>query len=163
MDRAAALTTYLSDHLAGSVGACELVEHLTRNHAGTPLEKFFADLYIEISSDQEVLRDLLRTLEIGESTVRQAGAWVAEKFSRFKLGLTEDQVEGVGLLQAFETLRIGISGKQMLWRALAAAAETVPQLRGPDYAKLEARAREQQSLVEEKRLATAREAFRPNE
>ena len=124
-----------------------------------PLGKFFADLYLEISSDQEVLRDLMRTWKIEESTVRQAGAWMAEKFGRFKLGLTEEQVRGAGLLQALETLFMGITGKGMLWRALAAAAEKSPALRGPDYTRLEQRAREQSALVEEKRIETARHAF----
>lgn len=150
---------YLNDHVAGSVGALQLVEHLTRNHADTPLEKFFADLYVEISSDQELLRDLMRAWEIEESTVRQAGAWVAEKLGRFKMGLTETQVQGPGFVQALEGLLMGITGKRMLWRALAAAAETNAKLRGPDYANLEQRALEQFDRVEAERLKAAREAF----
>ncbi len=160
MDDFAAFKTYLNDHLAGSVGALELVEHLTRNHAGTPLEKFFAELYRDISSDQDVLRDLLHTLGIEESTVRQAGAWIAEKLSRVKLGLTENQVRGPGLLQALEGLIMGISGKEMLWRALAVAAEVYPPLQGLDYAKLEQRAVDQRDRVEEKRLDAARDSVR---
>lgn len=152
------LSTYLNDHLAGSVGALELVEHLTKNHAGTPLEDFFANLHKEISADQDVLRDVLNTLDMNESSVRKAGAWMAEKLGRLKLGPHGD-ASGVGFLQSLEGLVIGITGKQLLWRALAAAAERTPRLALADYAQLERRALEQRERVEAKRLEVARQAF----
>ena len=154
------LGTYLNDHLAGSVAALELIEYLSKNYPDTKLETFFADLHVDISADQEVLRDLLRTFEKGESTVRKAGAWIAEKLGRAKLGISEMEVRGTGLLEALEGLVLGITGKQLLWRTLGAASETMPQLKGLDYAHLEQRAREQRDRVEEKRLEAAREAFK---
>lgn len=154
------LSSYLNDHLAGAVAALELIEHLAKNFPGRSLESFFAELHTDVARDQEVLRDLLRTFEEKESALRKAGAWVAEKLGRVKLGLSENDVSGTGLLEALEGLALGISGKQLLWRSLAAAAETLPQLRGPDYQALEQRAAGQRDRVEEKRLAAAREAFR---
>jgi hypothetical protein len=154
------LAVYLNDHLAGSVAALELIEHLAKNYPDTTLERFFAELHADISADQDVLRDLLHTFGAKESTIRKAGAWLAEKVGRAKFGLEENEVSGTGLLEALEGLAMGITGKQLLWRALAAAAETVPQLAGLDYAKLEQRAIEQRDRVEQKRLAAAREAFR---
>jgi hypothetical protein len=35
---------YLNDHLAGSVTALELLEHLEKTHAGTTMERFAAEL-----------------------------------------------------------------------------------------------------------------------
>ena len=64
------------------------------------------------------------------------------------------------MLEALEGLALGITGTQLLWRALQSASDTTPQLRGLDYTHLEQRAREQRDRVEEKRLAAAREAFR---
>jgi hypothetical protein len=154
------LTTYLNDHLAGSVAALELIAHLGKNYHGSTLENFFAELHADVSADQDVLRDLIHTFEAKESTVRKAGAWMAEKLSHLKFGLSEHDVSGTGLLQALEGLVMGITGKQLLWRALASSSEAFPQLRGPDYATLEQRAMEQRNRVEEKRLAAAREAFR---
>ncbi len=153
------LSTYLNDHLAGAVMALELIEHLAKTYPDTALEGFFADLHVEVTADQEVLRDLMRTFDTGESAVRKAGAWMMEKFGRAKLGLEKNDISGVGLLQALEGIVLGISGKALLWRALAAAATRQPQLQGPDYAKLEQRAIEQRDRVERKRLAAAREAF----
>ena len=154
------LSTYLNDHLAGSVAALELIEHLAAKYPGSTLETFLAELQPEIVADQDVLRDLLHTFEAKESAVRKAGAWIAEKLGQMKLGLSDGETAGTGLLEALEGLVLGITGKRLLWRALAAAAEEMPQLRGPDYAQLEQRAIAQRNRVEEKRLAAAREAFR---
>lgn len=154
------LSTYLNDHLAGSVAALELTAYIAQKYPDTKLETFFAELHTEISADQDVLRDLLHTFEEKESTVRKAGAWLAEKAGRAKFALVEHEVSGTGLLEALEALVIGITGKQLLWRALASASETFAALRGLDYPELEERAREQRERVEEKRLAAAQEAFR---
>lgn len=161
-DKAELLHTYLNDHLAGSVAALELIEHLTKKFPGTEFEGFLADLYAHIEADQQVLRDLLNAFERSESSIRKAGAWIAEKFARPKFGIEEHDVSGsgVGLLEALEGLVLGITGKQLLWRALASASEVWPQLRGPNYSELERRAAEQRDRVEEKRVAAAREAFR---
>jgi hypothetical protein len=157
------LSTYLNDHLAGSVAALELIEHLAKKYPGTGIETMCAELHAEISADQDILRDLLRTFDAGESTLRKAGAWIAEKFGQAKLGIGEHDVSGVGLLEALEGLALGITGKQLLWRSLAAAATAMPQLNGLDYPHLEQRAVEQRDRVEEKRLAAAKEAFKPRD
>ena len=154
------LSTYLNDHLAGSVAALELIDYLAKNFRDSSLETFLAELHADIVADQDVLRDLLNIFEAKESAVRKAGAWIAEKFGRAKLNLDEHEVRGAGLLEALEGLVLGITGKGLLWRALAAASQTIPQLKGPDYAELEQRAVAQRNRVEEKRLAAAREAFR---
>ena len=83
------LPIYLNDHLAGSIGAVEMVEDLINRHRGKPLERFLKDLDAEIQSDQRELQDLMEALGIEESKVRKAGAWVAEKASRLKLRVTE--------------------------------------------------------------------------
>jgi len=154
------LTIYLNDHLAGSVGALELVDHLIETYKGKPLEQFFKDLQSEIAADQDTLQDLIEKLGKKESVVRKAGAWVAEKLSRAKIRLSDSKEGQMGLLHALEGLVLGITGKRGLWIALAAAADTVPQLREVvDYAELEKRAAEQCARVEAKRLEVAREVF----
>ena len=154
------LETYLNDHLAGSVTALEMIEHLAKTCADTQLQRFFTDLHIEITADQQVLQDLMKALDLHEGAIRKAGAWVIEKIGRAKLGFDKDEGGGVEFLQALEALILGITGKKLLWRSLAAAADDVPQLRSPNYADLEARAMAQSDLVEAKRLVAARAAFR---
>jgi hypothetical protein len=156
------LTSYLNDHLAGSVGALELLDRLIETYQGKPLERFFADLRNEIDADQETLKELIASLGEEESTVRKAGAWVMEKFSRGKIQLGGEGEDKMGLFLALEGLALGIHGKRSLWRALAAASETLPRLRKLDYVALESRAVEQHDRVEAKRLEVAREVFCPS-
>ena len=151
------LHTYLNDHLAGSVAAIELLDDLIEHHSGDRFGKAFRDLRDEIEADQESLRDLIRKLGAKESAMRKAGAWLAEKFSRVKIGDADD---GAGLLQALEALALGITGKQLLWRSLAAIAPNFPALQGMDFSELEKRAHDQFEHVETLRLEMAREAFR---
>ena len=154
------LTIYLNDHLAGSVSAIELVDHLIETYKGKPLEPFFTNLRNEIDADQQTLQDLIRKLGEKESAVRKAGAWVAEKLARMKVRVNDSEKDQMGLLQALEGLLLGITGKRALWSALEVASENVALLRGLDYARLQQRAREQCDLVDAKRLESAREVFK---
>src|SRR6202030_2759415 len=94
------LTIYLNDHLAGSVGALELLDHLIDTYKGDPLERFFKDLRDEIDADQSTLENIIETLGKKESTMRKAGAWMAEKLSRSKIRLSDSQEGLMGLLHA---------------------------------------------------------------
>jgi hypothetical protein len=151
------LYTYLNDHLAGSVAAIELLDDLIEHHSGDRFGKTFRDLRDEIQVDQDTLRDLIRKLGAKESAMRKAGAWLAEKFSRVKIGDADDSA---GLLQALEALALGITGKQLLWRSLAAIAPNFPALQGMDFSELEKRVHDQFEHVETLRLEMARETFR---
>lgn len=154
------LDTYLNDHLAGSVTALEIIEHLARTCRDTQLQSFFTDLHVEITADQQVLQDLLKALDMHEGAIRKAGAWLVEKVGRAKLGYEKDEGGGVEFLQALEAIVLGITGKSLLWRSLATASDEMAQLRGPNYAELEVRAMKQRDAVEAKRLDAARVAFR---
>jgi hypothetical protein len=63
------------------------------------------------------------------------------------------------LLEALETLGLGIQGKLALWRALMVAVDRVPPIRRLDVPRLEQRALEQHGWVEAQRLQAARSAF----
>ncbi len=150
---------YLKDHYAGGIGALELIEHSIKSHAGTPLAAFFAELHREIKADHEQLHNLMTRLGVADSGARNAGAWVAEKFSRAKLGFSDGEVSALRLLQTLESLVLGINGKQLLWRALQAVRQSSPALQQTDFERLEKRAIEQSDRVEIKRLETARAVF----
>ena len=154
------LTTYLKDHHAGSVAALELVDHLIETFEGKSLEQFFENLRKEIDADQRSLQELIKKVDAKESAVRKAGAWMAEKFARMKVRVSDSEKDQMGLLDALEALLIGITGKEALWSALEAASENVASLRGVDYARLQQRARGQCDLVDTKRLECAREVFK---
>jgi hypothetical protein len=151
------LHLYLNDHLAGSVAAMEMIDNLIEQHPEDRFGKFFRELRNEIQSDQETLRDLIQKIEAEESTIRKAGAWLAEKFGRAKFGDTEDSVE---LLQAVEGLALGIAGKKLLWRSLLTVEQNFPALQGMDFGELQRGAEDQLKRVETLRMELTREAFR---
>jgi len=155
------LATYLNDHLAGSVGAMEMIEHLIKTYEGKPIAQFCRELREEISADQDELREIMRALGVKESGVRKAGAWIGEKFGRMKLGLEGEGARDPGLFVALEALLLGIKGKEVLWRALAVVQERWPGLQRFDFACLQKRAVEQGGRVNAKRLKAAREALAP--
>ncbi|HEY1582854.1 MAG TPA: hypothetical protein VGF73_07140 [Chthoniobacterales bacterium] len=156
------LEMYLQDHYAGAVGAIGLIEHLRKVHTNDDeLEKFFSALQAEIEADHQQLHNLMTTLRFEPSSVRNAGAWMAEKFGRMKLGFAEGEENLLRLLQALETIYAGITGKRLLWRALHAARDSSPVLRATDFSLLEQRAMDQAERVESKRLSAARRVLAP--
>src|SRR5213080_13589 len=151
-----ALTSYLNDHLAGSVAAIKLLDRLIDNHKGHRLEKFLVDLREDVHADQEVLQNLMRKLDLEESSVCKAGAWVAETIGQAKIALSGDSVS---LLQAMDGLALGVTGKKLLWRALRTVAAALSQLQGIDLSRLAQQAADQFERVEKERLHLSREAF----
>lgn len=156
------LTTYLNDHLAGSVAALELLEHLADLHRGSEPEMLFRSLHSEIAADQRVLQQVLDQVGGKESRIRKAAAWLTEKIGEAKLKLDDPGNGELRVLEALESLGLGIQGKLALWRALATVSDQVPQLRNLDYGQLHRRAVEQHQLVETQRLQAARLALVPS-
>jgi hypothetical protein len=93
-----------------------------------------------------------------ENPLKKAGAWLAEKAGRVKLGGTDKPGE-LARLEVLETLAMGMQGRRALWRALRVVANKHPVLRGLDLDLLERRAVEQHDRVEEWRLEAAREVL----
>ena len=149
------LGTYLNDHVAGSVLALELLDHLI-DLPEAPDRRLLTQLRTEIQEDQEVLRQLLRSVGTEESTARKAAAWLTEKLGRVKLRLDESGSGELRMLEGLETLALGIQGKLALWRSLATLGDAVPPLKTLDLVRLQARALEQFERVDRLRLHAAR-------
>ena len=153
------LVSYLNDHLAGSVSAVEPLDHLIKTHEEEPLAKFLEELRMDIVADQDVLKKIVHRFNADQSALRKAGAWLAEKVARAKLNIGRHKKRQIGLVEALEVLVLGITGKQLLWRALNAAIGSSPLLRGVDLVQLEERAIEQIERLETQRLEIAREVL----
>jgi len=151
------LDSYLNDHLAGSVSALELLSHWAHLHKGKPLGAFFSQIETDIRADQSELRDLKRCLGVEESNIRQAGAWAAEKVGRARLMIEGNEPGSLGLVLTLDGLIMGIAGKKLMWRALAAA--NLPKLSGYDFKELERRAEQQIERIETERVRAVLEAF----
>ena len=152
------LEIYLNDHLAGSVAALELLEHLELAFRDTGVGRFAAELRVDVEQDREELEALMLELGIAESSSRKVTAWLTERVTELKLRW-DDGEGALRLLEAFEALSVGIEGKRLLWLALEFAAEEAPALQLPNYDKLIQRAKEQRARAEVMRLKAARVAL----
>ena len=153
------LATYLNDHLAGSVVALELLDHLEEDGAGTAEASILADVHADIEADRQELEAFMAQLGITVSAPRKATGWLVEKLSEIKFHLDDAGNGALRRLEALETVSLGIAGKQALWHALAAAAEDALALGALDYTRLGQRAETQRAVVESLRLHAAKEAL----
>lgn len=155
------LATYLNDHLAGSVVALELLEHLEGTRSGDTLSNFFRELREDVAADREELERLMKELNIDQSRTRKASAWLAEKITELKLRFDDPKAGALLLFESLEALSLGIEGKYSLWIAMEAAAKESSSLQLADYERLQQRAKEQRDRVEELRIKTAPTALAP--
>jgi hypothetical protein len=151
-----ALSTYLADHLAGSVHAIELAKNLKEESHDEKFTETISLLLSDIETDRETLKGLANSVGTDASKMKELTAWLGEKVSRLKLG---DARSNLGTLERLEVLEIGIYGKRALWRALSAIAPTDRRLQGFDFHLLSNRAQDQLSIVEDLRLQAARKAL----
>jgi len=155
------LAIYLNDHLAGSVGALEILDRLIDTYHDLAIAQFCREARGEISEDQDELREVLKALEMSESSVRKAGAWLGEKVSRAKIRLEGEGIREPGLVLALESLVLGVKGKEVLWRTLATVQAKWPTLKRFDFTRLRQRAIDQGARMDEQRVQAAGEAFAP--
>ena len=153
------LATYLNDHLAGAVGAIELMAHVEHAYDGHPAAAALGPLRRDIEADRDALRAIIERLDVHEKALRKAAGWLGERLLRLKLRVDDPAGGALRLFESLETIALGLEGKRTLWHALAAVAPSVPALQGVDYDRLIARAQAQRGMVEPLRLDAAREAF----
>jgi hypothetical protein len=158
-----ALDTYLNDHLAGAMFGSDLAEQLRTRAEQGPLRELMEWLAPQVEEDRQTLLELMDSLEISKSSLKQATTWLAEKTSRTKFGGLGASEKRVGTFMAIETLALGVEGKLSLWIALGEVADCYPQLRAIDLPGLTERARAQRDALERERLAAARQALQPSE
>lgn len=148
---------YLSDHLAGSEAALELIDTMRTHNDGTAFGGFLDGLKTEIETDRASLERVMRTLGISRSALKQAGGWMLEKASRIKL---DEHVTGSGHLSRLmetEALSLGIEGKRLGWRSLQ---QLLPDADlGVDLDVLVSRAERQRERLEPFRIDAAERAF----
>ena len=153
------LAVYLNDHMAGAVAAVELLEHLEKAHAGTPIARFVGELRADVEEDKEVLAGIIARLGHDQSGTRKAAAWLTERIARLKLRIDDPSGGALRLFESLEAMALGVDGKRALWPALDAISATRPQLQGIDFAGLERRADEQRRRIEAVRIDAARAAL----
>jgi len=154
----ASLATYLNDHLAGSVGALDLLAHLASAPANDRKDDVLDELRAGIQADQNELEAIIARAGVGSSLPRKAAAWMAAKIGELKLRVDDSSGGAMRRLEGLEMVAIGIDGKLALWHVLAANND-VPELMDIDAARLIQRAVDQRARIEILRIQASRAAF----
>jgi hypothetical protein len=111
----------------------------------------------EVRTDQNTLRHVMRSLGIKENDVRKAEAWAAEKAGRARLMIVGDEPGSLGSVLTLKGLIMGITGKRLMWCALAAAKLLQPD--GFDLEEPTRRAEQQIGRIEVERIQAAQQVF----
>ncbi|MFC5801968.1 hypothetical protein [Streptomyces formicae] len=151
-----ALGIYLNDHLAGATAGVELSRRIAREHRASACARETQGLADEIDQDRRSLRALMDSLDVKPRHYKICGGWVAEKAARFKPNGRIHRRAGLSDLVEFETLRLGIQGKQQMWQALVPVAAETDRVDAPALERLIDRARSQMATVDALHDAAAR-------
>jgi len=151
------LVIYLHDHLAGSSFAVELLEKLASEFSGRPTGDVARELLEQVKVDRRTLENLIEKVGEANPDLYDALGWIAERVSRIKL--KHDDPVGLGALEAFEAVSLGILGKRALWEALQILQDSDSRLAGLDYPALIGSAEKQYQRADQYRLGLVHAAL----
>lgn len=151
------LAIYLNDHLAGAAAGLALTKRIRDSARGEAYRERMTLLVEQIAEDRTALLSIMGQLDVEASRLKPLLATIGERVGRgipnghlFKRSPLTPVVE-------LEGLCLGIHGKRKLWEVLRETR--ADELDTETLDLLVERARKQAALVEEIRLAAARNAF----
>ena len=151
--------TYMSDHLAGSTAAIELLQHLKSVNKDPDRGKFLIRLCLDIETNQKSLEEIMSQLHVSGSTSKRVVSWFCEKTARLKFWLDQSPESNLFWLETFEAISIGIEGQLALWNALIVSP--IGSEIGPSkIEELKRRAVSQHASIEKFRLSEAKVALK---
>jgi hypothetical protein len=153
------LGIYLNDHLAGSTSGVELARRIARRHRGSLVGAAFERLSAEIAEDRIALLQMMMALGIPARRYKVLAGWALEKVGRLKLNGRLLRTSPLSSVIEFESMRLGVQGKEAGWRVLRLVADQERRLDPDRLDRLQARARQQADEIEELRMRAAAEAF----
>lgn len=152
------LSIYLNDHLAGSVAAIDLLDHMISDDPDPALARELVELQSGLQLDQRTLRTLIDSIG-SESKISHAMAWVGEKVARLKVGYGAADSPSLRRFEALETLALGFCGRRLLWHTLKHLCENGVLHSELDFRQLEEKAGHDAGKLETLRLAASVEAL----
>jgi len=150
------LDVYLNDHHAGATAGINLAQMAAEEHRGDEHGAFFGEIASEIKADHDTLEQLMADLGTEKSATKTAAAEIGSKMMAPKFTGSDDELNAFVTL---ETLSIGVEGKVCMWKALKQVEDAYPTLAELDIDALQARAEDQRSRIEARRLELASQAL----
>ncbi|MFG2755104.1 hypothetical protein [Streptomyces wuyuanensis] len=155
-----ALRIYLNDHLSGATSGAELARRIARVHGSSPRAAELRRLAEDIAEDRSTLLEVMGTLGIAPHRYKVCAGWATEKAARLKPNGRVLRRAGLSTIVELETLRMGIQGKYMLWRALTPVVRETGRIEAARLDELAERAKSQMAVVENLHLTAADTALR---
>jgi len=149
------LGIYLNDHLAGATAGTELAHRMARSHGDEQDSSTLRRLAAEVGQDRAALLDIMAALGIKVRRYKVGAAWIGEKAGRLKFNGRLFTRSPLSDLEELELLRLGVEGKAAGWRTLRSVADSDPRLDPARLDELIARARRQEDVLEDLRVAAA--------
>ncbi|MFJ8636588.1 hypothetical protein [Streptomyces sp. NPDC093568] len=156
---AAYLGIYLNDHLAGATAGTDRARHLARSDGNTTIVEVLGPIADEIAEDRASLIRIMRRLGVPVRHYKVYAGRAAERVGRLKSNGHLVRRSPLSTLWELEALRLGVEGKAAAWETLRLLADTDERLDRRMLDDLLARARRQQSTLEELRRKQAETAF----
>jgi hypothetical protein len=150
------LAIYLRDHHAAGVAGTRLARRVA--HAQTTTRDL-RRVATEIEQDLIALEGIMRRLGVEPDRTKDALARIGERLGRLKPNGRLRERSPLSDILELETLLVGITGKQALWRSLRACSSVPTE----DLERLVERAESQRRIVEEARLHAVGRAFSSEE
>ena len=147
------LGIYLQDHHAAAMAGTRLARRAASRIDDGKSE--LATIADEIADDLRTLERLMKHLDVGRNRLKDAAALAGETIARLKPNGRLSERSPLSEVLELETLVVGITGKEALWRSLC----TVPAVSTAEIDRLIARAQDQRRRVETLREAAARRCF----
>jgi hypothetical protein len=150
-----ALSIYLKDHHAAARAGTALAQRFAKSATNAVDPDEAADLAGEIADDLKTLESVMEAHGVAPSRAKDGLALAAERLARLKPNghlLRRSQLSDV--IEA-ETLVVGITGKEALWKTLALVDENG----AADYDSLISRAQAQRATMAKIRDAVSERTF----
>jgi len=143
------LAIYLQDHHAAAMAGARLAGRAASKIADGKTE--LATIAAEIEEDLHSLERVMEQLGVGRQRVKDGTAVVGERIARLKPNGRLSGRSPLSDLLELETLVVGITGKEALWRSL----QSVPAVPTDEVERLIGRAVDQRRRVEALRMRAA--------
>ena len=155
----ALLGVYLNDHLAAGTAGVDLSRRALAALRGTPAGTALEPLATEIAEDLSRLQEMMRALGVPARRYKVYAARAVERAGRLKPNGHLRGRSPLSSLLELEALLTGVYAKAALWRTLRAIADHDPRLDAVRLSGLLDRAARQCDVLEDLRIAAAREVF----
>ena len=147
------ITTYLKDHHAGATAGLEVFDRVASSHSDLQVREAVAAIAREVREDRQSLEEIMQTLGIDPSLLKDTASSLGEKVARLKPNEHLAQRSPLSDLVELEALVLGVRGKRLLWKSLLAVGD--PRLDHGRLNELVERAETQENQLEALRLSQA--------